>query len=534
MWFSSKISRKALALQLVTTHQSAAVVVDAQQNIIVVNDAFNQLSKRLKQADHNQTFTLLLTRYDSSSKTIRCDENLLLSQQVIQLTYKNLESCSLYTFDAVSTPLLTESVWQELLAFSGKAYVVFDNNEKLVTANLDPVNTDSIYLNQADINLQRTLKNGLNNKEHLLCLSEQDKVYVHVARHQINSGNQKFTAYVLSHQEQNQHIKQFEMLSKVVSNTSTSVLITDKNGLVEYVNPGFEKLSGLTLAEVKGKKPGILLQREQTDKETIKRISQKLKAKQAFYEEILNFDKNGVPYWIVLAVNPIFNDKGEHTGFVGVSSDVREIKRIVLEQINQRDAISSHSAVLEFNQSGQFISANDYTKKQLNLYDDIQMQTVVGNLKDHLDHSRTQMIQRGEPTAVMMKLTHQGNEVILDCVISSITDLNGNISKYIVFGSNVSSRNKLVTETHSAMSIVLSKIQNTVTTINAVADQTNLLALNAAIEAARAGEAGRGFAVVADEVRNLAKTSNDAAVQIGLLINETQSHVDELASFLSE
>jgi methyl-accepting chemotaxis protein len=40
--------------------------------------------------------------------------------------------------------------------------------------------------------------------------------------------------------------------------------------------------------------------------------------------------------------------------------------------------------------------------------------------------------------------------------------------------------------------------------------------------------------VVADEVRNLAKTSNDAAVQIGRLINETQSHVDELASFLSE
>jgi methyl-accepting chemotaxis protein len=66
MWFSSKISRKALALQLVTTHQSAAVVVDAQQNIIAVNDAFNQLSQRLKQAGHNQTFNLLLTRYDSS------------------------------------------------------------------------------------------------------------------------------------------------------------------------------------------------------------------------------------------------------------------------------------------------------------------------------------------------------------------------------------------------------------------------------------------------------------------------------------
>jgi methyl-accepting chemotaxis protein len=534
MWFNPKLNRKTLAQQLVNTHQSAAVVVDDEQQVIAVNEAFSQLGQQLKQSDHKDTLAGLLKSYDKVSRTLHCGKDLQFRQQTVSLTFKALESCSIYVFEPVPVKLLSEQAWQKLFTLGEDAYVVFDSHANLVTANLDSVNVNDMYLDKNDLQLQKILQGACKSKDKVLCLSAQDGIYYRVSQCPLDSDNGQLTAFVLSKQAQSTDFKKFEMLSKVVSNTSTSVLITDKNGLVEYVNPGFEKLSGYTLEEVKGKKPGLLLQRKQTNTETVKRISQNLKTKQPFYEEILNFDKNGVPYWIVLSVNPIFNASGEHTGFVGVSSDVRDIKRQVLEQINQRDAISSHSAVLEFDKNGQFISANEYTQDQLDIHNHAQMLTIIGNLKDHLDQSKVQMIERGEPTAVMVTLKNQGVDVILDCIISSVTDLNGNISKYIVFGTNVSSRNKLVTETHHSMSTVLGKIQTTVTTINAVADQTNLLALNAAIEAARAGDAGRGFAVVAGEVRNLAKTSNEAAVQIGLLIKETQSHVDELASFLSK
>ncbi|GAL34050.1 two-component sensor [Vibrio maritimus] len=72
---------------------------------------------------------------------------------------------------------------------------------------------------------------------------------------------------------------------------------------MKWVNNGFTALSGYTLDETKGKKPGMLLQGPETDISTVRRLSRAIQDAQPIECELVNYHKNGTPYWIDISIS---------------------------------------------------------------------------------------------------------------------------------------------------------------------------------------------------------------------------------------
>jgi PAS domain S-box-containing protein len=132
---------------------------------------------------------------------------------------------------------------------------------------------------------------------------------------------------------------ELSMLSVVASSTSNLVVITDAQGLIDWVNPAFETRTGFTLAEVRGRKPGWFLQGPGTDQEAVNRIRRAIHDRRAVSEELLNYTKGGEPYWIQVNLTPVISADGLLERYISVQADTTERKRHEQEMVHQRAAL---------------------------------------------------------------------------------------------------------------------------------------------------------------------------------------------------
>ncbi|WP_320451805.1 PAS domain S-box protein [Sphingomonas sp. CFBP8993] len=334
----------------------------------------------------------------------------------------------------------------------------------------------------------------------------------------------KVVKYATDITERVRERRKFNLLSLVANNTDNSVVITDAQRRIIYVNDGFERMTGYRLADVRGKNPGSILQGAYTDTDTVDRIRTCLSAGEPFYEEILNYNRLGEPYWISLAINPIRDAKGKIEKFVSIQANITETKVRSLQFNETLAAISASTAIVEWSLDGACQSLNSFFKGRspVPLARLLPAETIARIVKG--EQVRSEFVWPGSGQ----------DELWLDGMFSAINNLGGEPEKILMCAVDMTPRRRTVVETSDAMQTMLSRVSDIVGKLDDIARMTNLLALNASVEAARAADAGRGFAVVAAEVRVLAHQAGEAAGEIRDLIDESRLQILRLGSKTAE
>ncbi|KAA0875915.1 PAS domain S-box protein [Nitrincola tapanii] len=344
-----------------------------------------------------------------------------------------------------------------------------------------------------------------------------------------------FTAFVKDVTEDVKRRDEIAMLSLVANETSNAVVITNARGEIEYVNRGFTRMTGYELEQIKGRIPGSFLQGPDTHPQTVANIHEKISQAQPFYEEILNYDSRGKPYWIAMSINPVLGEDGRVSKFVSVQADITQTKQDAKDSMERLALMDEALMVVEWSPDGQPVHFNElFCQKAGGREEAIQ---ACRSIWLQIAQQRKMSEGMGQVKILVGFNDRQGSARSFDSRLCELKDLEGRITRYVMFGVDITDRQAAVKETNLAMEELLAvgeEIGNIIGSISGVADQTNLLALNAAIEAARAGDAGRGFAVVAAEVRSLAGRSSEAAEQVGKLVAATRDRIDQLATSLDK
>jgi len=128
-----------------------------------------------------------------------------------------------------------------------------------------------------------------------------------------------------------------QILEQAINEASLGVLLTDQNGAITYASSGFTKLTGYEEAELLGHTCRIL-QGKETDPQTVAQIKSRLAESGQFDGEILNYRKDGTPFWNALLIATVHDRVGQPVGFLGIQRDATDRKEaeIALQQSEAR------------------------------------------------------------------------------------------------------------------------------------------------------------------------------------------------------
>ncbi len=146
--------------------------------------------------------------------------------------------------------------------------------------------------------------------------------------------------------EQHRLDDQIRKMSQAIEQSPTTILITNIDGDIEYVNPKFCQTTGYTAQEAIGKNPRVLKSGEMSDDEYVK-LWKTISSGNEWRGELHNRRKNGTLFWEFASISPLFDKNGVISGYLAVKEDITERKAVEAELLESRRSLEENHLKLE-------------------------------------------------------------------------------------------------------------------------------------------------------------------------------------------
>jgi PAS domain S-box-containing protein len=150
--------------------------------------------------------------------------------------------------------------------------------------------------------------------------------------------------------------EQLQLLSSIAEKNTNAVIITDIYGNTEWVNSSFVEMTGYTIEELVGKKPGNILQGPETDQKTVNYLRSQIKNGLPFSCEIINYTKAKEKYWVRIQGQALHNKQGKVIKYFATEEDITFEKEFNQQLIESENRLNSLIANL---QSGILLEDDD-------------------------------------------------------------------------------------------------------------------------------------------------------------------------------
>lgn len=128
-------------------------------------------------------------------------------------------------------------------------------------------------------------------------------------------------------QQHAEALVELRRLSRVASETTNGVLITDAAGCIEWINAGFTRLSGYALDDLRGRRPDEVLSGPESDPATMARTRDARARGNGFALDAVIYDRSRDAHWVRLTCTPLRDADGRLEGFITITSDITQARK---------------------------------------------------------------------------------------------------------------------------------------------------------------------------------------------------------------